>query len=254
MPQSLVVGQPSTGDINEPEKGSPEYTRRRIFERPEGWFGIYLKSSSSEAFFHTTSTIRPSNPILKSFSLPTDLVLQHILAIRFFDNFFTVKINCTGGVQRFHDIWECIVGWDLDVVNVEGVERDPLLHASIGIPQLKYVLPQIAQLLSILHGNIIATNIASTEPSTTPTRNTLISFKFLLFPLTREIEKHADYLIQYIILPSNLLNAAAHHSLTCINPSSVLYPRFLWTPVIVISWAVQRHNLLSSSNLTHSTT
>ena len=60
---------------------------------------------------------------------------KHILAIRFFDNFFTVKINGTGGVQRFHDIWECIVGWDLDVVNVEGVERDPLLHASIGIPQ-----------------------------------------------------------------------------------------------------------------------
>ena len=85
------------------------------------------------------------------------------------------------GAHAIEVIWECVVGWDLNVVNIEGVELDPLSHASINILPLEYVLPQIAtiltqgsalpkssaQLLSILHrlaqqNNAIATNIVST--------------------------------------------------------------------------------------------
>jgi hypothetical protein len=37
------------------------------------------------------------------------------------------------GAQATQDIWECILGWDLDVVNVEKAELNPLSHAFIGI-------------------------------------------------------------------------------------------------------------------------
>ena len=85
------------------------------------------------------------------------------------------------GAHAIEVIWECIVGWDLNVTTVEGVELDPLSRTSIDILPLEYVLPQIAtilsqgsappkssaQLLSILHrlaqqSNAIATNIVST--------------------------------------------------------------------------------------------
>jgi RNA polymerase II-associated protein 1 len=85
------------------------------------------------------------------------------------------------GAHAIEVIWECIVGWYPNVANIEGVELDPLSRASIDILPLKYVLPQIAtiltqggvslyssaQLLSILHrlaqqSNAIATNIVST--------------------------------------------------------------------------------------------
>ncbi|KAF8817072.1 hypothetical protein BYT27DRAFT_7204880 [Phlegmacium glaucopus] len=85
------------------------------------------------------------------------------------------------GAHAIEVIWECIVGWDLNVVNIEGVELHPLSSASINILPLEYVLPQIAtiltqgsalpkssaQLLSILHrlaqqSHAIATNIVST--------------------------------------------------------------------------------------------
>jgi hypothetical protein len=84
------------------------------------------------------------------------------------------------GVHAIEVIWECIVGWDLNVASIEGVELD-LSTALIDIMPLEYVLPQIAtiltqgsasltsseQLLSILHrlaqqSNAIATNIVST--------------------------------------------------------------------------------------------
>jgi hypothetical protein len=45
------------------------------------------------------------------------------------------------GAHTIEVIWECIVRWDLDVTNVEGVELEPLSHASIDILPLVYVLP-----------------------------------------------------------------------------------------------------------------
>ena len=102
------------------------------------------------------------------------------------------------GAHAIEVIWECIVGWDLDVVHIEGVELDPLSHTSINILPLEYVLPQIttiltqgstssqssAQLLSILHrlaqqSNAIATNIVST-----PSLLRAILQTFLLAPMS----------------------------------------------------------------------
>ena len=102
------------------------------------------------------------------------------------------------GAHAIEVIWECIVGWDLNVTNVEGVELDPLSRTSIDILPLEYVLPQIvtiltqgsaspkssAQLLSVLHrlaqqSNAIATNIVST-----PKLLRAILQAFLLTPLS----------------------------------------------------------------------
>ena len=102
------------------------------------------------------------------------------------------------GAHAIEVIWECIVGWDLDVANIEGVELDPLSRPSIDILPLEYVLPQIAtiltqgsaspkssaQLLSILRrlaqqSNAIATNIIST-----PKLFRAILQTFLLTPMS----------------------------------------------------------------------
>ena len=51
------------------------------------------------------------------------------------------------GAHAIEVVWECIVGWDPNVANVEGVELDPLSRASIDILPLEYVLPHIATIL-----------------------------------------------------------------------------------------------------------
>ena len=102
------------------------------------------------------------------------------------------------GIHAIEVIWECIVGWDLNVTNIEGVELDPLSRAQIDILPLEYVLPQIAtiltqgstspkssaQLLSVLYrlaqqSNNIATNIVST-----PKLLRAILQTFLLTPMS----------------------------------------------------------------------
>ena len=93
----------------------------------------------------------------------------------------TISERGSVGAHAIDVIWECIVGWDLDVANVERVELDPLSRESISILPLEYVFSQIAniltqdsalpnssaQLLSLLHrlaqqSNAIATTIVST--------------------------------------------------------------------------------------------
>jgi RNA polymerase II-associated protein 1 len=102
------------------------------------------------------------------------------------------------GAHAIEVIWECIVGWDLNVTIVEGVELDPLSRASIDILPLEYVLPQIAtiltqgsaspkssaQLLSILHRLAQQSNAIATSIVSTPKLLRAILQTFLLTPIS----------------------------------------------------------------------
>ena len=102
------------------------------------------------------------------------------------------------GAHAIEVIWECIVGWDVNVTNVEGVELDPLSRGSIDILPLEYVLPQIAtiltqggslpkssaQLLSVLHRLAQQSNAIATSIVSTPKLFRAISQTFLLPPMS----------------------------------------------------------------------
>lgn len=102
------------------------------------------------------------------------------------------------GVHAIEVIWECIVGWDLNVASVEGVELDPLSHTSIDILPLEYVLPQIAtiltqggaspkssaQLLAILHRLAQQSNSIATKIVSTPKLFRAVLQTFLLTPMS----------------------------------------------------------------------
>ena len=102
------------------------------------------------------------------------------------------------GAHAIEVIWECIVGWDLNVANVEGAELDPLSRASIDILPLEYVLPQIAtiltqgsaspkssaQLLSVLYRLAQQSNAIATSIVSTPKLFRAILQTFLLTPMS----------------------------------------------------------------------
>ena len=146
------------------------------------------------------------------------------------------------GAHAIEIIWECIVGWDVNAIDVEGVELDPLSSTSIDILPLEYVLPQIttiltqggappkssSQLLSILHRLAQQSNVIATSIVSTPKLLRTILQTFLLTPTdpssripdplaiqlfhtlalssrqnAQQIEEHVDCLLQYItLLPS----------------------------------------------------
>ena len=108
------------------------------------------------------------------------------------------------GAHAIEVIWECIVGWDLNVTIVEGVELDPLSRASIDILPLEYVLPQITtiltqgsaspksstQLLSVLHRLAQQSNAIATSIVSTPKLCRTIMQVFLLTPMSSESTSH----------------------------------------------------------------
>ncbi|KAF8158446.1 hypothetical protein B0H34DRAFT_797833 [Crassisporium funariophilum] len=101
------------------------------------------------------------------------------------------------GAQAIEVVWECVVGWDPKLANVEGVELGSPTDTAINTIPLEYVLPQIAtilgqgaalpgssaQLLSVLHrlaqqSNVIATSIVAV-PGLLPS----IMHSFILTPM-----------------------------------------------------------------------
>ena len=163
------------------------------------------------------------------------------------------------GAHAIEVIWECIVGWDLDVANIEGVELDPLSRPSIDILPLEYVLPQIAtiltqgsaspkssaQLLSILYrlaqqSNAIATNIVSI-----PKLLRAILQTFLLTPMSStESSSHlpdplAIQLLHSLALSSRQNAQEVEEHVDCLLqyitflPSTSPYPPSLTTCLLV---------------------
>ncbi|KAF4617444.1 hypothetical protein D9613_005772 [Agrocybe pediades] len=107
------------------------------------------------------------------------------------------------GMHAIEIVWECIVGWNLDVEDLEGIELDSTTDTAIDSLPMEFFLPQIAttltqgdaapesaiQLLSILHRlaqhNLsIATNIVSTPKLISSVLQT-----FLLTPIFQENSK-----------------------------------------------------------------
>lgn len=104
------------------------------------------------------------------------------------------------GALAIEVVWECIVGWDPSVIDVEGVELDSPRDVAINSLHLDFFFPQIAtiltqgdvfpesstQLLSILHRLAQQSNAIADKIVSTPNLLGSIVQTFLLTPIPTE--------------------------------------------------------------------
>jgi RNA polymerase II-associated protein 1 len=101
------------------------------------------------------------------------------------------------GARAVEVIWQCVVGWDDELLGVEGVELEVADDAAISSLPLEFILPQIAvsfaqgdlpvdtmsQLLDILHRLALHSNGIATSITTTPKLVPNVVQAFLLTPI-----------------------------------------------------------------------
>ncbi|KAF9478218.1 hypothetical protein BDN70DRAFT_895913 [Pholiota conissans] len=162
-------------------------------------------------------------------------------------------------------VWECIVGWDPDFVEVEGVELDSPSDSAINTLPLEFILPQINvilkqgavppescnQLLSVLHRLAQQSNsIAGKIVSTVDLLSTVLQF-FLLTPVPNEetspLPNPLALRLFYTLAQSSRANAQAIDKFAdsflrfvTFSPFSSPYPPALATNLLVATLRVYR--------------
>ena len=140
------------------------------------------------------------------------------------------------GVRAVEVIWECVVGWDEEVLDIEGVElqSSPESAAIASLP-LEFLLPQIAtslasrdlateslaQLLAILHRLAQQSNATATTITTRPGLIANIVQTFLLTPIppTDTSPLPLPSAIQLLI---TLALSSRSNALTLVEPADAL--------------------------------
>ncbi|TFK40500.1 hypothetical protein BDQ12DRAFT_679536 [Crucibulum laeve] len=101
------------------------------------------------------------------------------------------------GAHAVEVIWVCVVAWDEDLIDIEGVELESPAHSAIKSLPLDFMLPQIAaifaqgdalpesrsQLLAILHRLAQESNEIATTIAATPKLLSSVLQTFLLTPI-----------------------------------------------------------------------
>ncbi|KAH9480658.1 RNA polymerase II-associated protein 1 [Psilocybe cubensis] len=104
------------------------------------------------------------------------------------------------GTRAIEVVWECIVGWNLDIMDLEGVELESPSDTTIETLPLEFFLPQVttilsqggvppesaSQLLSILHRLTQENSTIATSIVTTPKLLSTILQTFLLTPIPHQ--------------------------------------------------------------------
>ncbi|KAF8073576.1 hypothetical protein FPV67DRAFT_1778211 [Lyophyllum atratum] len=161
------------------------------------------------------------------------------------------------GVRAIEVIWQCVVGWDEDIMTFEGVELEVDSDLAINSLQLDFFLPQIAtllgqgeipeetrsQLLAVLHRLAKHSNRYASSIVTTPKLVATIVQTFLLTPIpqTETFAPPNPYALDLLIVLANAsrtnasaLQASADALLRFITflPSSAMYPAQLATSLL----------------------
>jgi hypothetical protein len=101
------------------------------------------------------------------------------------------------GARAIEVIWQCVVGWDEELMGIEGVELEVAEDAAINSLPLDFVLPQVAtsfaqgeltgetmlHLLGILYRLALHSNAVATSMATTPKLIPNVVQAFLLTPI-----------------------------------------------------------------------
>ncbi|KAG5352948.1 hypothetical protein C0989_011853 [Termitomyces sp. Mn162] len=161
------------------------------------------------------------------------------------------------GARAVEVVWQCIVGWDEEIMTIEGVEIESPSDAAISSLRLNFFLPQVAtlfaqgdipeetkiQLLGVLHRLGQQSNGFATSIVTTPKLISSIIYSFLLTPIPpTEVSPLPDpRAIELLITLANAsrqnasaLQESADALLRFISflPSSSMYPPALSTSLL----------------------